>query len=517
MDKKDKDNISKFKTVIIQRPKVEEDDASARLTRSERKGRAGGLFRRGRSSQDPARGTRRARRPRFRKERTDGVSEMHDFRKAAVSESAQDDSFAANVRFSEPILNVTALSRTSVWRRDLPYNIAIGLLLLAFLSIFCLIIEDPLLIAFAVPSLVVFAALAMLDSFDKSNAKYIACGVIAVLLIASAVIFKSTVGYGLALLTDEFYDMAEDAQAYIYDRFPGGDSASDMDSRIAMMWISALLGTLMAAIPAHFRRTAGMLLTAFVMLALAYYGIVPSWISIGAVLLALLLTLSRDNLAAALPLMLAAAILFGAVTLIDPGEFYGISRVDENIRDRIAFHSALLESGTPEDENIPDPAVSEAQAAESENSPLGGQKASYIWIAAAVALVAAIAAAAYVLFSRFRKRQAAVRKGIDSKDPREAVTAMFPYSVRWLKASGIETRDEPFSGMAEDIRRVYESAYAGRFSEMYKLWREAAYSDHVISEADRAAMDRFTKDTVTLVSDKWNAGQKLRMRYKHAL
>ena len=85
------------------------------------------------------------------------------------------------------------------------------------------------------------------------------------------------------------------------------------------------------------------------------------------------------------------------------------------------------------------------------------------------------------------------------------------------KASGIETREAPFAEMADDIRRVYETGYAGRFSEMYSLWREAAYSDHAITEADRTAMDRFTKETVAMVSGKWNTMQRLRMKYKHAL
>ena len=43
------------------------------------------------------------------------------------------------------------------------------------------------------------------------------------------------------------------------------------------------------------------------------------------------------------------------------------------------------------------------------------------------------------------------------------------------------------------------------------------YSDHDISEDDRLAMDRFTKDTVAMVSGKWNTMQRLRMIYKHAL
>jgi hypothetical protein len=181
----------------------------------------------------------------------------------------------------------------------------------------------------------------------------------------------------------------------------------------------------------------------------------------------------------------------------------------------------LLETGTVEEPQIPDAqSLAEAEASE-EASPVAVNDPAYVGIAVAVLIIAALGAAAFVLYQQYKKRRDAVRKGIDSKDPREAVTAMFPYSVRWLKAAGIESDstegEAPFSAMQENISRVYESSYASRFGEMYRLWREAAYSDHDISDADRAAMDRFTKDTVTLVSDKWKTAQKLRIKYKHAL
>ena len=428
-----------------------------------------------------------------------------------------EDGFVADVRFSDPILKVTSSSKGASWRKDLFNNIATGLLLMSFVSIFCMIIEEPLLIAFACPALIVFTALAMPESFDRVNIKYIACGVIAALLLAAVVIFHSKIGPGLAYLTDEFYDIAEEAQAYIYDRFPGGDEASDWDCRIAMLWFSSLMGMLMALVPARMRRISCMLLTAAVMLALAYYGLLPETLCAGAMLMALLLTLSKDNILAALPLLLVTVILFGALTLIDPGESYTISRMDENVRDRIAFRSALIESETPETEDTLDQDSPAGQDAESESTSLIGNNKSYFLIGLGLLLAAAIGAAAYLLIKRFKKRRADVRKGLDSTDPREAVTAMFPYSVRWLKASGIETREAPFAEMADDIRRVYETGYAGRFSEMYHLWREAAYSDHEITKADRDAMDRFTKETISMVSGKVNKMQRLRMIYKHAL
>lgn len=492
MEKKEK--TSKFKTIVMERPKPEDRSKDE----AERKDK-----------------TIVIRLPHISLAGLKPQKKQHS--KDSVESKPADDSFVANVRFSDPILKATDLSKESVWHKDLLNNIATGLLLLSFAAIYCMMIDEPILIAFACPALIVFTALAMLDSLNRTNIKYIACGVIAVLLLATLVIFRSNIGSGLAYLMDEFYDVAEDAQAYIYDRFPGGDEATDMDCRVGVMWVSTLMGMLMALVPAGMRRIAGMLLTAVMMLALAYYGLLPETICAAAMLMALLLTISRDNIFASIPLLLITALLFGAITLIDLGESYGISRMDENIRDRIAFRSALIESDTPDTEDTYDSESSADQASESDGSSIMEENASYLFIGLGVLLAAAIGAAIYFLIKRFRQRRAAVRKGIDSADPREAVTAMFPYSVRWLKASGIESREAPFSEMTDDIRRVYETVYAGKFSDMYSLWREAAYSDHDISEADRLAMDRFTKETVALVSEKWNTLQRLRMIYKHAL
>ena len=493
MEKKDK--ISKFKTIVKERPGTES------------------------RSKDEAE----------RKEKTIVIRLPHislaglkpqrkHFRKDSADSAPADDSFVADVRFSDPILKVTDLSKESAWRKDLLNNIATGLLLVSFTAIYCMMIDEPVLIAFAAPALIVFTALATLESLDRANIKKIACAVIAVLLLLIIAIFHSGIGSGLAYLMDEFYDVAEDAQAYIYDRFPGGDEASDWDCRIGIMWVSSLMGLLMALVPARLRRGAGLLLTAFMMLALAYYGLLPEILCAGAMLLALILTLSRDNMLASVPLLLITVILFGTIALIDPGESYGISRMDENVRDKIAFRSALIETEEQqnEEDTMDQSSMTDSETSDESSSPIA-DNASYLLIGLGVLLAAAIGFAVYQLIKRFKKRRAEVRKGLDSADPREAVTAMFPYSVRWLKASGIETREAPFAEMADDVRRVYENVYAGKFSEMYSLWREAAYSDHDISEADRLAMDRFTKETIALVSGKWNTMQRLRMTYKHAL
>ena len=121
---------------------------------------------------------------------------------------------------------------------------------------------------------------------------------------------------------------------------------------------------------------------------------------------------------------------------------------------------------------------------------------------------------------RLKRRQAAVRKGINSSDPKTAVTAMFPYSVRWLKAGGIESgisAEEPFSAMVPAVSKEFSSEYSSRFDSMYGLWKEAAYSDHAVSDESLRDMKGFMKETISLVKNKSTFTEKMKIKFRHAL
>ena len=114
----------------------------------------------------------------------------------------------------------------------------------------------------------------------------------------------------------------------------------------AAIWASCLAGLLAAMPPERFRRPIAMVIAAFAMLAFAYYGIIPSWACIAVLAAAVMLLLSRGSLVSSLTVLLVMAIIFGVIFFIDPGENYGISRVDENLRDRFALRSSYLDSGS---------------------------------------------------------------------------------------------------------------------------------------------------------------------------
>ena len=130
---------------------------------------------------------------------------------------------------------------------------------------------------------------------------------------------------------------------------------------------------------------------------------------------------------------------------------------------------------------------------------------------------AALAVAALVYWKHLSKRIAANKAGIDSKDPREAIIAMFPYAVRWLKSYGIESGDQSFASLLPMVKAETDQTYTQKFTSMYELWKEAAYSDHEINDEHRLEMDNFVDKTISFVNDRTDFKGKVINKIKYAL
>ena len=219
--------------------------------------------------------------------------------------------------------------------------------------------------------------------------------------------------------------------------------------------------------------------------------------------------------------LLAMMIVFGAVTLIDPGENYGISRADENFRDRFALISSYLESSNSSLEGL-DELEQQMQDQQDQETEDGGSEfmaehRGLIVLAVIALILAALGASAGILIKRIRDRQAENRAGLDSSDPKKAIIAMFPYAVKWLQPAGIETTGKTFSSLMPVIRADVSEEYAERYKEMYTLWQEAAYSDHEMTEECRNKMSSFMSDTIDMIRDKTNLRMRLLNTVKYAL
>lgn len=454
--------------------------------------------------------------------------EKHILRKPAAGAEAGEadftgaDSFGAMVHSTSPILVMKDTGKQTAWKQDLLLNCSCALLLTSAIALFCMCIDYPMLILAALPCFVMYMAMAILGAVMPGRVKWIAAAVIFVILAAVAAVFHGTVLGGLSMLINQFYDVAEEAQAYLYKRLPGGDEASGLAAYAGVAWISCLLGLAAALPPAVVRRHAGGVIVILIMLAFAYYGLLPSAICIAVVIAALIAAVSRGSILSLLPVVLVALILFGGVVLADPGENYGISRMDENFRDRFALKSALLQTEDPfleeEEETEFEEEEEELQDEEyEEEEEFDGSYSTYAAYGTIVLIIAALGAAAWLIRRRISRKMAEIRSGIKSSDNREAVIAMFPYAVRWLKGYGIEQPAASVTSMIPGLRTEFSEAYAKRFKDMYVIWSEAAYSDHAVSEEARFLMDRFMNETIDNIKDKCRFTDRLRLRFRHAL
>lgn len=462
-------------------------------------------------------------RPEGRREKTRGFTFRSPIRKgkhaAAAGKPAEKDRFGANVYSDEPILRLKDVKEQAAWKQDLVLNCSCALLVTTALALFCMFIYSPELLPFVLACPVVFMIIATIGSVKPGVARWLAAGVVSVILLTVAIIWRDAIFGGLFTLINEFYDSAEEAQAYVYDRMSVESEVTEGAYRAGIAWISALAGMAAALPPVQVRRAFSGLIAIAIILALAYYGMEPSAICIAVMIAALIAAVARGNIMSILPVALAALLLFGAVVLVDPGESYTVSRINENLRDRFALHSALLETEESYideeeefEEDVDDEEEEDAEAAEEEK-----EYGKYALFGLIILAVLTLGIAAFLLIRRFIKKRAQNRKGINSDDSREAVTAMFPYAVRWLKGYGIEQPDPSFSSMEHALKREFSDTYSERFMDMYDIWKEAAYSDHDVTEESRVSMEAFVEDTVEAVNKKCKLGDKLRLTLRYAL
>ena len=433
------------------------------------------------------------------------------------------DSFEVNVRNDEPILKYPEEETERGWKRDLALNISGAVILLASVSVFLNAAYVSGMIPYVAAGMLVYLVITMSESMKPGKLRWIIAGVIAVAMISTMAVWHDRIGGGLAILSGYFYDIAEQSQAYIYDRFTVAEAANmspELCIRLGTVWISCLAGLITALPTAGYRRGVCAFTAGAVMIAFAYYGMIPSWIWIGVLILACIAAFSRGNFVSTLPVLLMAVLLFGAVVLIHPGENIGISRVDENLRDRFALRSSFIEN--PEDEQSD---LSELQKKDQEAQEQAEREAARNTtkrrllrsLTVTFCILAVLAVAAFLYWRTLSKRIEKNRLGIESDDPGEAIRAMFPYCVRWLEAYGVDLAGKPFVSLIPSLREEMSREYAYRYEDMYALWQEASYSDHEMTEKKKSEMSVFMKDTVDMIEDRSSFKDKVRTKLKYAL
>lgn len=397
-----------------------------------------------------------------------------------------------------------------------------GALITAAASVLLIMAGTEDMIPFALAGAIVYLVLGILGQRLADRGRGLVLIITAAALIAALVVLRKYIWNGFALIANSLYDYAEESQSYVYSRYSVGSRGDDSPTRCMIIftaWASAAIGYLASIPPARHRRTVMTVIVIAVMLVLAYFGVEPAIIGIAVMLAFLMLTYGNGRLTSALPLLVAVMLIVGAIGLIDPGSFDPVSRANENIRDRIAFRTATVEGlQTPDMED-------EGEDIDQEND--GGilgflrgddESTSIVRVIVFIAvIVLAIAAAVFLVHRRLDRKRRRIREGIGSSDPNVAIGAMFPYAVRWLRSCGIDTGNTTFSELVPGVTECAGYDYAERYMDMMDMWKQAVYSDHLLTDDDRRTMAGFMDDTIRMVKGKINWREKLRIRFKYAL
>ena len=434
------------------------------------------------------------------------------------------DTFAVDVRNADASVKMLDEDGTRWWKKVFTQGLAseIGTAV-ALMSLFSLLLASaslPTAIPFALAGVVTYLVLTYLGNILNERVKYYAAAGTFLVLVVVFIVLRHYIWGGIGTVMNEVYGVSESEQAYIYNKFTvnsDAESHPDMSVRLAVIWVSMLVGAIASIPPAIARKVIGIFAVCASMIAYAYYGIMPSVACLVVMAIALILLLAGGSLLSTLPVLLATLLIFGAILLISPGENYGISRADENIRDRLALRSAYLETNL--DTEMPDQSemFEDLEQNDDTNNESVVQNKGMLWLIIGGLILLALAGAAYFIYSRYKKRRAKNRLGLDSPDPKTAIKAMFPYGVKWLGAGEIDVSGKAFEKLVPMVEHSISPEYAENFEGMYALWQEAAYSDHPMDEEGRANMQNFLNDTISAITSNFNFKDKIITALKYAL
>ena len=335
------------------------------------------------------------------------------------------------------------------------------------------------------------------------------------------VILHSEIFDGMQLVMNSLFEASEKTQAYLYDKYevirdPG---TFIQCMRYAVLWTGIAAGTAMSFLSLKIMRWVSGLVFILCAGCFAYFGLLPQAIPAMIMIVALAAVLSESRLTAVLPVMIAGMMVFALILAVAPGENKAVSKADENLRDKLATRTVSIqgnEKSEAQQEN--EKQTEEENGANGQSLFGGGTKSMKGWIVLGLILLfAMILFIPAVIHDRLEKRRKKNRMDIDSKDPKTAVRAMFPYAVKWLKEAGLKTGNVPFADLTEGVRELSSEEYALEYSDMLVKWKLAAYSDHDLGEDERCEMKAFLEKTIADVREKMSFADKIRVRFVTAL
>ena len=315
--------------------------------------------------------------------------------------------------------------------------------------------------------------------------------------LLSLLLFSQSISGGLGVLSNRLFAASEARQRYLYETF-----SASADSLVpAVLWGSALLALCFGWLGAWKKALPGVLAFLMTAAACAYFGVTPGafWLLL-ILLLAALTMLTKLDWRAFAAVMVCAAVIAGLALWLAPGENARISALDDRLRDTLAI-TTVTQQKQPESTPTPTP---ETQPEQEKKEPMllqiresmDPKTVILFLLIAAILLILFVPA---VIRDRLQKRRGQNRAGMDSADHAEAIRATFRYALLWLRAAKRDEKTAP----------GYDAAY--------RLWQEAAFSDHAMTAGQREQMTAFQRGVSDAIESEAGRLQSWNLRVRNAL
>ena len=116
-----------------------------------------------------------------------------------------------------------------------------------------------------------------------------------------------------------------------------------------------------------------------------------------------------------------------------------------------------------------------------------------------------------------RKKALEARLPFQSDNPGEALCAMFRHAAAYLENGGFGGGNLPYRKWPDIWQKALPEAYKKQYAACARLFEEAAYSDHPMTEAQREQARLFLSETERIFFDEADWKEKLRLRYGKCL
>ena len=342
---------------------------------------------------------------------------------------------------------------------------------------------------------------------------------------------------GAQALCNRLFSASEAVNAYAYDRFSVSENQPVWP---AVLLLSVMLTGMMGVLIASRSRLLALTLMGGCAAFQAYFGLpLPGWANVGLLILFALWMARRPWTRKEARILLSGVLAVSlSVALIWPGVDTGTEAASERTRDwlnRLAQQAmgTVREEPTRENEvrhvHTQTLITGEGEAkAEREYRlvTLEEQQISmphwvdYLKIALLLLLTVALVVLPFLPFlwlNARRKRALEALQVFRSDDLNEAVFAMFQHIAAWLVAMGYGAGNVLYRDWQEHLETLLPPDYAERFGQSAKIFEEAAYSGHEMTEEQRETVRRFLEETEAVMRAKADWKQKLRLKYKEGL